>query len=199
MPSQTNTGASFHSAIAHDIRNPLHSILLNTECLLDDLYDELTPDQRNVIADIRRATMLVSGLSNTLLTERSIAAGTASRCDTDFDVVGLVRDCVLACQDKADSISVRIEISVPEGAAMVRFDRDKLQVAILNILNTAIRFADGEAVTVKLEGRVITISGARLDVDKLGERAFALELAQQCLAITNGTVLFSGDMVTLSF
>jgi PAS domain S-box-containing protein len=122
------------AGIAHEIRNPLTGISL----LLDDLHDHLheMPEERDLIRrslqEIDRLENLINGLVDFAVPSRPM------RLEL-HPIAGVLEKTLFLtkklCKDHNISLSVQTEQSLPR----LRFDSEKMQQALLNLLMNAIQ------------------------------------------------------------
>ena len=138
------------AGIAHEIRNPLTGISL----LLDDLHDHLheMPEERALIQrslqEMDRLENLINGLMDFAVPSRQMKFELRPLGGVLENALFLVKK---LCKNNKISLSVRMEESLPR----LRFDSEKMQQALLNLLMNAIQ-AMPEGGELRIEARSIS-------------------------------------------
>ncbi len=150
------------AGVAHDVRNPLHSIGLTLQHLEETARPETekrgSEFDRSVgviRGEIRRLDQLVSNFLRFAKSERHERR--------PIDLVELLQDTVRLVQSESDRRKVRIELSVDQPLPAVPADGEAIQSAILNlILNSFEAMPEGGSLTVALraEGEEIVLEVA---------------------------------------
>ncbi|HSJ14087.1 MAG TPA: histidine kinase dimerization/phospho-acceptor domain-containing protein [Longimicrobiales bacterium] len=156
--------------VAHELKNPLNSIVINLEVLRNRVragQNEAALDRADVIdAELRRLHALLEGMLRLLRPERSDGE-TASLGDVIEDVAALAR-----AQARVARKELVIE-TVPEDM-IVRVHRDALRFALLYVIQVALREADENSAGVRLaaarraDAIALRIEAQGVDADRLG-------------------------------
>ncbi len=117
--------------LAHEVRNPLNNITLSVEQLLQDVKDEnmqlyLDMIQRNS----KRISDLISELLNT-------SKPTEIKLE-EFILQTILDDVIAAAIDRLTLKRIKLQVSYPDDFLNIRADREKLKIALLNIVINAI-------------------------------------------------------------
>jgi PAS domain S-box-containing protein len=121
--------------LAHEVRNPLNNITLSVEQMQQDLKDDGTLLYLDIIhRNSRRISDLISELLNTskpvdiLLNELTMQA--------------LLDDIIAASIDRLTLKRIKLQVNYPEQALKISGDKEKLKLALLNIVMNAIEAMD---------------------------------------------------------
>lgn len=139
------------AGIAHEVRNPLASILLDSELLQEDFSTR--PDQAAVCARIRGAVVRLDTIVNDVL---SFARETKVRQDR-IDVTHLLQRAAISCEGVLRGSGIELIVLPSLSRAMILGDESLLIQALGNVLRNAIEAiveCDGEP-------RRITLSATR--------------------------------------
>lgn len=126
--------------LAHEVRNPLNNISLSVEQLLQEKYDENTQLYLEMIQrNGKRINDLISELLNTSKpTEITLQ-------EHIFQTV--LDDVISAAIDRLTLKRIKLQVSYPETFLKVMVDREKLKLALLNIIINAVEaMQEGEGV-----------------------------------------------------
>lgn len=137
--------------IAHDLRSPLTRIRGLAETTLTG-GQNLTEYQETAGAVIEECDKMVS-MVNTMLEIAEADAGMRKLLETSVDMAAIVRDVGELFLTVAEDKGVEIQVAVPDAQLMVRGDRTRLQRAVANLLDNAIKYTpSGGKVTLSARG-----------------------------------------------
>ena len=124
------------SGIAHEINQPLTTMVLKTELIETYLRDGQpeTVEVRGLCEQIRKDTHRAAGMIKTL---RNMFASPGARTER-LDFAGLLRDVVGMVRSHADRQGIAVTLKVPQ-QLWFWGDATKLQQVVLNLLNNAIQ------------------------------------------------------------
>jgi PAS domain S-box-containing protein len=117
--------------IAHEVRNPLNNITLSVEQMQQDIKDEGMQLYMNIIQrNSRRISDLISELLNTsrpteIILERET-------------LQNILDDVIAASIDRLTLKRIKLDVSYPNGVQEILADREKLKMALLNIVINSI-------------------------------------------------------------
>jgi signal transduction histidine kinase len=142
------------AVVAHDLRNPLQTILLWTATLTKALNaPEGTSRTEASLAAIERAARRMNRLIRDLVDVSSIEAGRFSVEAVPQSLEVLVRASLDALRPTAEAKSLRLGSELPEGDELeVKCDRDRIEQLLGNLIGNAIKFTDpGGTIVVAAE------------------------------------------------
>lgn len=117
--------------IAHEVRNPLNNITLSVEQLQHDIKDEGMQMYMNIIErNCRRISDLISELLNTSRPSENVLEKQTLQTILD-DVIG-------ASIDRLTLKHIKLQISYPNDGQEIMADKEKLKLALLNIVINAV-------------------------------------------------------------
>ena len=139
----------FLSTVTHELRTPLTSIRSFSEILHDT--PDLDPTERqHFLSIIIRESERLTRLINQVLDLTKIETGRMDWQMTDVDLRDVIDHAVASLRQLFDEKGVRLEVSVPEGLAPVRGDRDQLIQLAINLLSNAEKFCPPETGYVRI-------------------------------------------------
>jgi len=117
--------------IAHEVRNPLNNITLSVEQMLQDIKDEPMQLYMNIIMrNGKRINDLISQLLNTSRpSEITLEKQTFQH---------IMDDVIAASVDRLTLKRIKLEVSYPNAALEIMADREKLKLALLNVVINAV-------------------------------------------------------------
>ena len=143
------------SIVSHDLRNPLNTIVMSTDLLLD-LGTEGRPDGgRAQLEIIRRQAQQMNRMIQDLLDVARLEAGRLPLEEQREDPASLVADACASARPLAEGKGILLECDVPAGLPRVCADSERILQVFSNLLGNAIRFTP--------EGGVIHVGAAAAD------------------------------------
>ena len=100
--------SDFVSMVAHEIKSPLNSVLMQLNVVLDGLAGELTEKQKEILTRISDRITSLAALSTELLDLSKIESGLINQDREDLNVYELIRDQVISFRETADAKSIRL-------------------------------------------------------------------------------------------
>ena len=135
------------NTVAHELRNPLSSVVGNLELLEDEVLATTagTPWSRRV-----RGARRIEGVIDDLLTMARVSDPDAGFDPVPVDLRQVVRDVVDECGHAADARSITITTSLAGGGVPVPGRPDELHRMLANLLSNALKYSDdGASVAVE--------------------------------------------------
>ncbi|MDG5767804.1 HAMP domain-containing sensor histidine kinase [Balneolales bacterium ANBcel1] len=147
---------------AHDLRNPLSTIMALSELLLEDDADELNESQKEFIGEIRTSSAFMLKLVNDMLDLSQIESGSINMELQTVDLEKMLKRSVklhnmMSARKKirigfTNTISPEIDGNTNGTALLIQADPGKLEQAINNLLGNAIKFSpEDTAIEVQTE------------------------------------------------
>lgn len=131
--------------ICHELRTPISGVLGMSDLLLGS---NITEQQRNQIKTIQKSGQAMLDVTNKLSDLSSIEQGTVELNHSPFELTPLVESCVENCRGRAEFNNIELIYHLDSHlTGFVRGDQEKLQQAIINLLQFALRHLEqGEVV-----------------------------------------------------
>jgi len=156
----------FVSAVSHELRTPLTSIVGYTELLSEDLFGNLTDEQRQLVERIDRNGERLLHLVEDLLTLARVEDDSLALDRVSTDLRDAVRTGTEEVSHAAHQGQVAMRVRVPPEPVVLMGDPAYLERLVLNLVSNAVKFTGaGGSVEVSL-----TVSGdvAELNVKDTG-------------------------------
>ena len=127
--------------VAHDLRNPLHTILMSVGAAVDL---PLSPaDSQIQLALIQRSARGMDALIRDLLDVTQIETGRLSINPIAADISTIIDDAIIVCSKQAVARGLRLETDVPPGLPHVHADPTRITQVLGNLLGNALKFTPG--------------------------------------------------------
>jgi PAS domain S-box-containing protein len=150
----------FVSAVSHELRTPLTSIVGYTELLADDVSDNLTEEQVQLIERIDRNGERLLTLVEDLLTLARVEDGSLALDRVEVDLRDAVRVATDEVVHAAHKGRVSLRVDVPTEPVPLEGDKAYLERLVLNLVSNAVKFTDagGEVVvSLRVTGEVAEV------------------------------------------
>jgi two-component system phosphate regulon sensor histidine kinase PhoR len=160
----------FISSVSHELRTPLTSIKAYTETILND-FDMPEQTRRQFLGIIDEESNRLANLIEELLEISRLESGIVKILQEPVDIGTLVRQISSALQPLADKKGIQLNIDVNEGIPELLGDNGKIQSAITNLVNNAIKFTpEGGRVCIRVRKKadelVIKVSDTGIGIPK---------------------------------
>ena len=152
-------------ATAHDMRTPLHTVVLYLELLRNTLAEPSGGDvkerQGRYVEVIGSELQRLEGMLDSILNQLRVTEDSAER----FDLVETVRDLGVLLEPYCRRGRVELRRASPDGPVLVEGNKDSLKQALLHILITSVEAipADSElsiSVSAEKRGAIVKLKGA---------------------------------------
>ncbi len=130
----------FFTNVSHDIRTPLTLISGPLTELMGD--ESLDCQHVDTLERMKYNVNYIVQLLDQVLDKKSLELGGLQKIMTQGDVVGVCKSVINSFKDQVTINKQNIEFLSSHGAYYMRFDYDKLQQIIYNIIANAVKFTD---------------------------------------------------------
>ena len=156
--------SEFLGNVSHELRTPIFTVQGFLETLLDGAVDD--PDVRDEFLQKAHDNLLrLHALLNDLIEISRIESGEMKLSFRYFDLLDLCRGTLHNVSDRGAMNAVRLDLQVngsdAEGKVQVYADRKRVEQALVNLLDNAIKYNRPNGVvtlTVTVEGRSVAVS-----------------------------------------
>jgi signal transduction histidine kinase len=150
--------ADMISAIAHEFRNPIASIMGYAQTLEED-KEIPSALQEKFLSKIYNNGLKIEALLSRLVLWNKFESGEATLHPSQFDLYALAQEVKLALQEKYPQREIIIEGS----SYVVNADRTLLEIVLKNLIENALKYSKDE-VLVKIESGEISITDHGLGI-----------------------------------
>ena len=153
------------AVVAHDLRNPVHTIILSAGMLREIPLEEAQRQHR--LGIIQRTAKGMEHLIRDLLDATRIESGTFAVRQARVHVRALLDETLELFEAPARERRIMLRCEVDDDVPPVLGDRDRLEQALSNLLGNALKFtpAGGQ---VRLSARVVAGGAVEIDVADTG-------------------------------
>ena len=129
------------AVVSHDLRNPIHTIGLGAQLLLETLPEgDALASSRKQVGIIRRSAQRANRLIADLLDVRRIETGRLAVERKPVSVSTLLDDVLEMFGAEATELGVALEARVPSPAPVVLADRERMLQLFTNLVGNALKF-----------------------------------------------------------
>ncbi len=164
--------AEFISTISHELRTPLTSIKGSLSLALNGALGEIPAGPRRMLDIAHNNCDRLTLLINDILELEKIEDGKLVFCLEPLDLVGVVRQSIVANASYGDKFGVKFSLlDVPNGEVTVNGDGNRLLQVLDNLLSNAAKFSkNGDKVEILIESKddsaIITVRDKGVGIDE---------------------------------
>ena len=144
--------SDFVSMVAHEIKSPLNSILMQLNVVLDGLAGDLTEKQREILQRNFDRIKSLTVLSTELLDLSKIESGLINQEREELALIELIKGQIVLYQDKADSKSIQMTMKKTKKEIQIMGNRINIEEVVSNLISNAIRYTpNGGKITIQAD------------------------------------------------
>jgi len=126
--------------VAHDLRNPLNTIYMSAQLLLEIVSEAEHPTEHKQLAIVQRAAGRMNGLIQDLLEVKRIEGGNLTLDLRRTEASSIVSDALEILRPIATASSVSLESEVAPDFPTITVDPARIQQVLSNLVGNAIKF-----------------------------------------------------------
>ena len=140
MKKMDQLKSDFVSMVAHEIKSPLNSILMQLKIVLDGLAGDLTEKQTTILSRSADKITSLTDLAAELLDLSKIESGLINQEREELNLTSLIAEQVQFYKEQADAKSILLtKKSCPE-KMVVMGNRTNMEEVLANLISNAIRY-----------------------------------------------------------
>jgi signal transduction histidine kinase len=137
--------------VSHELRTPLGAIMGYTELLQNGMFGSLSPEQKNVTAEVIDSTDYLTKLVNQLLDQAQNESAAIRLHVTAFELAALLHQVETQMSVLTRNKGLLFTTELADDLPPLLFgDRDRLQQILVNLVGNAIKFTDSGQIGVRL-------------------------------------------------
>jgi len=133
--------SDFVSMVAHEIKSPLNSVLMQLNVVLDGLAGELTEKQKQILQKSSNRIKSLTNLSTELLDLSKIESGLINQEREELDLVELIKGQIAFYRDHADTKSIHLTTKETKKEIWMMGNRINMEEVVSNLISNAIRYS----------------------------------------------------------
>ncbi len=126
--------------VAHDLRNPLNTIYMSSQLLLELVSGTEHPTEHRQLAIVQRAAERMNRLIQDLLEVKRIEGGNLQLEMRETDALTVVNDALELLRPIAAASSLQLEGDVASDCPRITVDQPRIQQVLSNLVGNAIKF-----------------------------------------------------------
>jgi len=137
---------------AHDLRNPLGNILILSDYIIDGAAEQLSDDQRGLLAMIKKSSNYMIGLINNILDVSKIESGKLELKPVQTNINQLIESNTELNKYLANKKNIGLHLDIPDEQVSAEVDPAYIEQVLNNLVSNAVKFSmGGTKITVRLE------------------------------------------------
>jgi signal transduction histidine kinase len=140
--------STFLASMSHELRTPLTAIIGYEELLADGITGPVTEPQRQQLGRIKASATHLLGLIDEILTFSRVEAGSEQAYMELVDVSTVLADAASLVAPLVDERGLLLTVELPENAACIRTDAQKVRQILVNLLSNATKFTERGGITL---------------------------------------------------
>ena len=139
--------SKFTSMVSHELRTPLAAIKTGIALVLDGMAGQINKDQEEFLAIVRRNVDRLGRLINDVLDFQKLDSGRMEFKMEANDINGVIKETHETMKSLATGKGLKLNLKLNR-MPWVKFDKDRIQQVLGNLVNNAIKFTDKGEVTI---------------------------------------------------
>jgi len=158
--------SEFLANMAHEIRNPLTSIMGFSEILKEELYEVLAENQKEYFDNILFSSQHILQLLNDILDLSKVESGKMELDLSKFSLKHHIYSCISVFKEKAIKNQINLNFEIDSLADIeITADERKLKQILFNLISNAIKFTP-EGGSILLKAKIIPQEEMRSEYKK---------------------------------
>jgi protein-histidine pros-kinase len=145
----------FLATMSHELRTPLNAIIGFTGVILMKLSGPLTASQEKQLGMVQSSARHLLSLINDLLDLAKVESGKTRLHPVQLACHEVVDEVATTLRPSAEAKGLRLDVSLPDAAVLMRCDRRTLQQILINLASNAIKFTDRGSLSIALARREV--------------------------------------------
>lgn len=135
--------SEFIYRLVHQIRTPLSTIKNSIDLIIDRELGDITRQQERCLNNVGNCIESLKGMVNSLLEHSMLTSGRTSLEIRMTNLQQLISEALTSVKDLSDRKGIALEMIVPKSLSDIPIDKQKIKLALVNLLDNAIKFSSG--------------------------------------------------------
>jgi signal transduction histidine kinase len=157
--------SEFLASMSHELRTPINAIVGYAALLLEGMFGELSPQQKDPLDRTRAAADHLRALIDDILDLAKIEAGKMQFLPEPLTLSDVLHEASQQIEPMMRRKSLAYTLDIAPDAPTIVSDRTKLKQVLLNLLSNAMKFTNRGGVSVVVRPHAM---GVRVDVNDTG-------------------------------
>ena len=140
----------FVSMVAHELKSPLNSVLMQLNVVLEGLAGDLTEKQRHILTRNHDKIKSLTAMTAELLDLAKMESGLVNQEKQELDMAEIMLDQAEFYREKALTKSIKIHTQSKDTPARVMANKNNMEEVFANLISNAIRYTP-EGGRIRLE------------------------------------------------
>jgi two-component system, OmpR family, phosphate regulon sensor histidine kinase PhoR len=132
--------SDFVSMVAHEIKSPLNSVLMQLNVILDGLAGDLTDQQTEILSRTQDKIKSLTNLSSELLDLSKIESGLINQERQKINILDIMAEQVAFYADTASAKSIALEMETGSEPIDIMGNSQNIEEIFSNLISNAIRY-----------------------------------------------------------
>ncbi|MCP4721530.1 MAG: response regulator [Desulfobacteraceae bacterium] len=128
------------SMVAHEIKSPLNSVLMQLHVIIDGLAGEVTDKQKEILARSSAKIKSLTELASELLDLSKIESGLINQEREELNLEELMKEHINFYRSKADKKSIHLIQKISDKDHFIMGNRMNIEEVLSNLISNAIRY-----------------------------------------------------------
>lgn len=168
----------FLAGMSHELRTPLNAILGLSEALLEEIFGELTEEQRDHLRTIEQSGQHLLELINDILDLSKVESGKMELEVKPVNIHELCSSSLNFIKQQAHHKRIKLDCRIDEELTEAELDQRRIRQVLVNLLSNAVKFTpDGGSVQLQVRADAfretiefsITDTGIGIAPDNIGK------------------------------
>lgn len=154
------TETTFASTVSHELKNPLTSVKLSLDIVLDEMAGKLNKKQHDILEVAKKNVDRLARLIKDVLDFQRYKAGKVALNLKENDINEIVKEVKVVTGFVAERKGLHLVLNLDEFLPKVKCDMDRIIQVVTNLVNNAIKFTEKGSITIftRREGDFVRVA-----------------------------------------
>ena len=142
---------NFINMVSHELRTPLTSINEGISLVAEGIAGPINQQQKELLDIGKQNIDRLSRFINQVLDFQAIDSGSMKFSFGENDIDRVVKEARASLLSLATKTGIQLNLALDESLPLIKFDKDKILGALINLLNNALKFTEKGSITITTE------------------------------------------------